>query len=117
MLTRRESLFTLAGLTGTFLVVGSLGLAGSALAQGSDGSPTSRTGIRARARAHQQRAKVKWESLTPEQQEHLQTIFKEEAVVVQKKWQGMTSEQQQEVIAKARAQGRRAQEKWKTLPE
>lgn len=111
MMTTRMSLVTLAGLMSTFLVIGSPGLPGSALAQ-----PT-QSEIKAKAKATAKKTPLKWDSLSPEQQEHLKTVWKTDAQKTQEKWDAMTAEQQQQFIAKAKAQGQKTREKWRSLPK
>ena len=106
LMTRRASLITMAGLIGGFLA------AGTASAQG----PT-QSGIKSKARGAMEQGKVKWESLTPEQQEAMKARAKGDVQKAQEQWQSMTPEQQQEVIAAGKATGQRARKKYQSLPK
>lgn len=143
MKTRRIALGSVAGLMSAFLALGSLGLPGAAQAQQPTTPPSAppaattppsappstevtkpparrqptKSGIKARARAGAKRAHLKWDSLTPEQQEHLKQDFKATADKAQEKWDSMTAEQQQRFIAKARKGSAKTRAWWKTLPE
>ncbi|OGL15282.1 MAG: hypothetical protein A3F92_14355 [Candidatus Rokubacteria bacterium RIFCSPLOWO2_12_FULL_71_22] len=111
MMTRRASLITLAGLVGGFVAGGSLG-AGSVSAQ----SPT-QTEIKAKGRAAVEKGQVKWESLTPEQQEAMKTRAKGDMQKAQAQWQSMTPEQQQEMLSAGKAAAQRGRKKWQALPK
>lgn len=116
MTRKRISLVSVVGLVSTFLVLGGLGLAGSALAQ----QPT-QTELKAKAKAKVQagqvKAQMKWDSLTPDQQEQLRTTWKADADKAKATWDAMTPEQQQQHIAKAQAGGAKAKAAWQSLPK
>jgi hypothetical protein len=111
MLTRRVSMATLVALMGAFLLIGNLGLPASAPAQ-----PT-KSGVKEKVKTANQQAHVKWESLTPDQKAHLQTLLKADEQKAQAQWDAMTPEGQQKLVAKARAGGAKAKATWKSLPE
>ena len=111
MTRKRISLVSVVGLVSTFLVLGTLGLAGSALAQ-----PT-QTGIKAKAKAEGVKAQMKWDSLTPDQQEQMRTSWKAGAAKAKTRWDGMTPDQQQKYIAKAKAGGKKTADVWQSLPK
>jgi hypothetical protein len=114
-------LVSVARLASTVLVLGGLGLAGSALAQQPTTPPArqqpTQTELKAKGKAAEQKAHMKWESLTPDQQEHVKTTWKADAEKSQAKWDSMTSEQQQQFVAKAKAGGKKTRDKWQSLPK
>ena len=114
MMTRRRSLVTLAGLASGFLVSAGLGLPGSVSAQ--SGSPT-KSGVKAKSKAAAKKGQMKWESLTPEQQEQAKTKLQAGAEKANEKWNSLTPEQQQEMIGKGQAGAQRARKKWQSLPK
>ncbi len=111
MLTRRSSLLTLAGLVSGFLVTGQFSLPRQVSAQ-----PT-QTEIKQKGRQGAQKAVVKWDSLSPEQQQQLQDRWKMTAEQAQAKWNSMPPEQQQQAMAKGKSAAQRAQKKWQSLPQ
>lgn len=113
----RKSLVSVAGLVSTFLVLGCLGLAGSALAQRPTREPPTQTELKAKGKAAAAKAQIKWASMTPDQQEQVKTTLKADAVKAQAKWDAMTPEQQQQYIAKAKAGSKKAAEVWQSLPQ
>ncbi len=114
MAKRRISLISVAGLVSTFLVLGGLGLAGSALAQKQQ--PT-QTELKAKGKAGVAKAQIKWASLSADQQDQVKTAWKTDVAKAQTKWDGMTADQQQQYIAKAKAGGAKASEVWQSLPQ
>jgi acyl-CoA reductase-like NAD-dependent aldehyde dehydrogenase len=111
MMTRRTSLVTLAGLVSGFLVSGSPSVIRSVSAQ-----PT-QTEIKERGKQAAKQAQVKWESLTPEQQQKLEERWHADAQKAKEKWDSMTPEQQQQAIAQGKAAAQRVRKKWQQLPE
>ncbi len=116
-MSRRMSLVFVAGVVSTVLVLGGLGLAGSALAQPQTKQQPTQTEIKAKGKAAAKKAHIKYESLTPEQQEHVKATLKADAAKAQAKWDAMTPDQQQKFIAKAKAEGKKVAEKWQSLPK
>ena len=106
MMTRRSSLFVLAGLVSGILVTGDFSLPGQVYAQ------RTQTEIKQKARQGTQKAVAKWDSLSPEQQQQLQEKWKMTAEQAQAKWDSMTPEQQQQAVARGKSAAQKAQKKW-----
>ncbi|MBM2813215.1 MAG: hypothetical protein HW416_3974 [Chloroflexi bacterium] len=113
----RKSLVSVAGLVSTFLVLGGLGLTGSALAQQPPKQQPTQTELKAKAKAAAVKAQIKWASLSPDQQEQVKTTWKADVAKAQAKWDAMTPEQQQQYIAKAKAGSKKVAEVWQSLPQ
>ena len=112
MTRRHVSLVSVVALVSTFLVLGDLGLAGSAQAQ----QPT-QSGVKAKGKAAAGAAVIKWDSLSTDQKDQVKTSWKTDAEKAKVKWDGMTVDQQQKYIAEAKAGGQQAAAVWQTLPK
>ena len=110
-MTRRSSLFALAGLVSGILVTGDFSLPQQVSAQ-----PT-QTEIQQKAKQRRQKAVAKWESLSPEQQQQLQDKWKMTADQAQAKWNSLTPEQQQQAAARGKSAAQKAQKRWQSLPQ
>ena len=85
-----------------------------------DLNPT-KSGIKATGMAIIEKALIKWESFSPEEQAYFKEKFREKAAYAkmnaEEYWNSLSAEEQQEAIARARQSAEAAHERWQSLPE
>ncbi len=100
------------------LGVSLIGLSHGTVAQGAD--PTKES-IRARGQMIRQKGQMRWNSLTPEEQQRIREQAKQATANAKAKgkayWDSLTPEEQQEALQRARAGAAKARQKWESIPE
>jgi hypothetical protein len=107
MNTRRIRLVAIGLVSG--MLVSSLGLPAVS-------AQATKSGLKAKAKQAETAAMTKWESLTPEQQQHLTQTWKTDVGKAQAKWQSLTPEQQQQAMTAGKAEVQKGRQKWQQLP-
>jgi predicted Fe-S protein YdhL (DUF1289 family) len=112
MLTGRRSLITVAGVVGAVLV----SFVGPSFAQMTTPSEKTTPAERHDRRgAVKEKAQMKWESLTPEQQEAVMKNFNADLEKAKEKWATLSPEQQQKAINQAKSAAAKGKMKWEAL--
>lgn len=73
--------------------------------------------VKAGAKKATEGGKIKWESLTPEEQQNVKAQWKEGAEASKAKWESMSIKQQQELKEKTKAGAIKLKKGYQALPE
>ncbi len=105
-----KKLFSLIALTGLLVTTG---LSTPLLVDAQMTKSKVRAGIKKSGRV----SKLKWDSLSPEEQEKFRELAQQSGQEAQARWEALTPEQQQQFRQQAKAGGARLKKWWDRLPQ
>jgi len=84
---------------------------------GAASAQVTRTEVKQDAKAGAEIAAIKWESLSPAQQQKVAAQWKMTAANAKTKWEALTPAQQNQLKGDAKAVGQAADKKWQSMPK